>query len=166
MNPLNHKRYFCVNTNVICGAQTITHVKTFGERLLEARLEAKLTQAQLAARCGYSGQGAIGNLEKRQTTSARHVAALAKALGVNALWLEKNEGPKRNGSATPAEAIREEAALDGYALIEQGLRALVVVGKAKDAILIQAREAAEESRQYREIAMAEFTRAKVKKPGN
>ncbi len=137
--------------------RTITSVKTFGDRLREARLEAGFTQAKLAQLCGYAGQGAIGNLEKRKTTSARHVAALAKALKVNALWLEKEEGPKRNGSPI-AEAIKQEAEIDGFALIERGLNRLVIVGRRKEEILRAVHEAREEAQEYKVAVLEELAR--------
>ena len=58
-----------------------------------------------------------------------------------------------------AHAIRKEAALDPYALIEQGLAALVIVGKEKSKILGAIRDAAAESE---EMQAAILTSIKTK----
>lgn len=52
-----------------------------------------------------------------------------------------------------AHAIRKEAALDPYALIEQGLAALVIVGKAKSEIMGAIRDAAAESEEMQAAVM-------------
>ncbi|WP_316890215.1 LexA family protein [Ralstonia edaphi] len=82
--------------------------KTFGERLKEARKEAGLTQKELAVKTGIS-QPTISEAERGDYGGSAHVAALATACGVNALWLAEGRGPKhpsggnlRRGAATAA----------------------------------------------------------------
>lgn len=78
-------------------------MKTFQERLRETREERGLKQVELAERIGLSGQSAIGNMERDSKRSgSRHIAALAAALGVNALWLETGRGPKEANMQAPA----------------------------------------------------------------
>ncbi|WP_158594547.1 LexA family protein [Ralstonia pseudosolanacearum] len=67
--------------------------KTFGERLREARKDAKLTQPQLAQKAGIA-QSTISDAERGVHSGSVHVAALAAACGVSALWLAEERGPK------------------------------------------------------------------------
>jgi len=80
-----------VITNVFDFPRSITCVNTFGNRLRHARKLRKLTQAELARRCGLS-QGAIGNYEADSRRSAKEIFRIADALEVNAVWLAMGSG--------------------------------------------------------------------------
>lgn len=70
---------------------TICCVKHFSERLLHARQQRGLSQADLARLCGLS-QSAISNYENGTRRDAREILELARALNVSALWLRKGTG--------------------------------------------------------------------------
>lgn len=87
-----------VNTNVIprSGAITVvttraTSLATLAGRLRHARGLKGWTQQQLADAAGVT-QGAIGNLESQSRHQPRDLLAIASALGVSAVWLDKGEG--------------------------------------------------------------------------
>lgn len=75
-------------------SDTIPGMKDLADRLIEARTEKGLTQGELAKEAGVS-QSTIGNLESGLRSTARKLAVIAHVLGVNALWLETGNGPKR-----------------------------------------------------------------------
>lgn len=64
-----------------------------GERLKEIRIEAKLSQAQLAKLCGLA-QSTIADLERNRNSGSSKIAVIAKALGVSAIWLSDGKGNK------------------------------------------------------------------------
>ena len=66
-------------------------MKHFSERLLYARQQRGLSQADLARLCGLS-QSAISNYENGTRRDAREILELARALNVSALWLRKGTG--------------------------------------------------------------------------
>ncbi|MCC6071439.1 XRE family transcriptional regulator [Massilia sp. GCM10020059] len=72
-------------------------MNTLRERLIWARArksereEGEFTQADLAARAGVT-QGAIAHLESGRTLTSRSIAAIAVALGVDAVWLSTGKG--------------------------------------------------------------------------
>jgi SOS-response transcriptional repressor LexA len=66
---------------------------TFGNRLKQARKEAGLTQKSLAAKAGIK-QPTVSELENDQYHGSAFAAQLAAALGVSALWLADEKGPK------------------------------------------------------------------------
>src|SRR5438132_4718334 len=70
--------------------------RSLASRILEARKEAGLTQNQLAERSGI-GQSALSSLETGETIypQAGTLLRLARALGVEATWLDSGELPKR-----------------------------------------------------------------------
>jgi transcriptional regulator with XRE-family HTH domain len=77
----------------------------FKDRLKEARTEAQLTQKALGDRVGVP-QSTIAALETGEHKTARNVAQLAAVLGVEALWLESGQGPKRReGTGTPGMSV-------------------------------------------------------------
>lgn len=78
---------------------------TIATRLAAVRLEAGLSQVDLAKLAGVSA-GAIGNIEAgtRQGT-ARIVQALAAALQVNPAWLVSGTGPKKAAAPWPFSQI-------------------------------------------------------------
>lgn len=68
-------------------------METLGSRVKAARLDAKLSQEALARQVGVS-QGLIGQIESGKNQGSKHLAALARALGVSADWLETGKGPR------------------------------------------------------------------------
>ncbi|WP_113751975.1 helix-turn-helix domain-containing protein [Bordetella trematum] len=71
-------------------------MKTFSDRLRQARVLRGYTQQDLARACGLS-QSAIGSYETGQRHSSRSVRRLALALEVNLDWLEMGRGPMEYG---------------------------------------------------------------------
>ncbi|BDD90893.1 prophage repressor CI [Pandoraea sp. NE5] len=67
---------------------------TLGQRLREARKDAKLSQAELAKRVGIK-QPTLSDLENDVTKGSTAIATIAAALGVSALWLAEGRGPRR-----------------------------------------------------------------------
>lgn len=111
-----------VNTNVIGRAGVITLVKatshdlrTLAGRLRHARGLKGWTQQQLADAAGVT-QGTIGNLESQSRHRPRDLLAIASALGVSAVWLDKGEG----AMLTRYPALRGDV-IDLATLIEQRL---------------------------------------------
>jgi len=66
---------------------------TYGQRLKAARKAAGLTQKQLAKNSDTS-QTVIADLERGRTNGSTATAQIAYALGVNALWLADEIGPR------------------------------------------------------------------------
>ena len=84
---------------------------TIGDRVRQARSEAKLTQKALAARVGLT-QPTLSDLESNNSKGTASIAQIAAVLGVSALWLETGKGTKCIGeyeNTTPAdqEFVRE-----------------------------------------------------------
>lgn len=79
------------NTKVIGSSDSITDVKTFGERLRHARHLRGMTQRELALASKVS-QSAIGNYESDLRASSRSLLRLAQALDVSPAWLETGQG--------------------------------------------------------------------------
>lgn len=71
-------------------------MSTFGERLKEARLDKKLSQGALAKIVGVK-QPTIAELEGQGKGSSK-TPLLAKALGVNPIWLSEGKGNKYDSS--------------------------------------------------------------------
>lgn len=63
----------------------------YGERLKAARLYAKLTQAELAERCGVA-QPTISELETPKTNGSAYTTRFARACGVSPDWLADEIG--------------------------------------------------------------------------
>lgn len=78
---------------------------SIGARVREARKRAKLTQGQLAAKVGMK-QGSLSELETGESEKTTHVASLAAACGVDALWLETGKGLPypSDGDPTPSNS--------------------------------------------------------------
>lgn len=72
----------------------------FGNRLLQARKHAKLTQVELAKRVGMS-QGTYAELEKNGNGSS-YTPAIAEVCGVSTNWLAYNKGEMVAGNVAPA----------------------------------------------------------------
>jgi transcriptional regulator with XRE-family HTH domain len=77
---------------------------TIGDRLKEARKDAKLTQIDLAKRSGVK-QSTISDLEVGNTRGTTNIAQLASVLSVSALWLETGRGDKSPKSVQPEIAL-------------------------------------------------------------
>lgn len=66
-------------------------METFADRVRAARKAAKLNQKQLATKSGLS-QTTISDIERGRNEGSRDIFALAKALKVNAEWLQRGVG--------------------------------------------------------------------------
>ncbi|MBF0154512.1 MAG: helix-turn-helix transcriptional regulator [Magnetococcales bacterium] len=66
-------------------------VMTFGERIVTAHKQAKLTQKELADRVGIS-QTAVHKLECSRSKSSRRTMTIALTCGVDPIWLETGQG--------------------------------------------------------------------------
>lgn len=73
-----------------------------GDRVREARKEKGLSQGKLAAKVGIR-QPTLSDLENGESSSTGHIAQIAAALDVSALWLETGRGPKHIGAASNDE---------------------------------------------------------------
>lgn len=86
----------------------------YKDRIKAARKHAKLTQAALADAVGIK-QASISELETGKSQSSTYNATIAKACGVDAVWLESGRGSmlgaKTGTAPSPSEA--------DYALIPQ-----------------------------------------------
>lgn len=79
-------------------------MSTLSTRLIEAREESGMTQAQLAKAAGVKNQSTIGMIESGERKSSAYIPAIAFVLGVESLWLSEGRGPKSNnmpGSSPP-----------------------------------------------------------------
>lgn len=75
-------------------------MNTFQERLKNARKNIKMSQAILAKQSGVS-QSTIALLETGQRDGSTHIAQIAQALNVNAVWLVTGKGEM--SAQTPAQ---------------------------------------------------------------
>jgi len=73
------------------GSTRNTRCMEFKDRLKAARRHAKLNQGELAVRAGIT-QTSISDLERGKSKATAHVAKLADACGVRALWLSDGKG--------------------------------------------------------------------------
>ncbi len=71
----------------------------FGQRLKAARKYAGLTQTQLATKVGMD-QTTISDLERGKSSSSSFCASIARACGVDPLWLETGQGDMRPQEST------------------------------------------------------------------
>jgi phage repressor protein C with HTH and peptisase S24 domain len=85
-------------------------MNTLSERLKQARLEAGLSQAELAKQLG-AGQSTIASIENGRNQSSGRLVDIAQLLNVNPAWLASGQEPRRpvpaSGSAAqpdPADA--------------------------------------------------------------
>lgn len=74
----------------------------YGERLYQARLHAKMSQTELAAKAGMA-QPTLSQLEKSGQGSAK-TGTLAQLTGVRAEWLETGHGPMLDRTDVPDQA--------------------------------------------------------------
>lgn len=90
---------------------SITDVKTFGQRLRHARELRGLTQRRLAQLSKVS-QSAIGNYESGLRASSRSLLNLARTLEVNPAWLETGQPPMEAAEAPASWLLRDEPQAD------------------------------------------------------
>ncbi len=94
-----------------------------GERVRLARIAANVSQSALGRRVGMT-QAAISQLETGASSNSTILPAIAFALGVNALWLYSERGPKypiENLNAKEQLLIADyrSATVDGKKFIEK-----------------------------------------------
>ena len=70
-------------------------MKSLAERLKSSRIEAGLTQGELARRAGVPNQSIIGSLETGYRKASKYIPAIAEVLNVESLWLSEGKGSKR-----------------------------------------------------------------------
>jgi phage repressor protein C with HTH and peptisase S24 domain len=87
-------------------------ISTFGERLREARKDAKLTQKKLAEKAGIQ-QATISELENDHYQGSSFAINLAGALGVSAEWLALGRGPKHISANTENSKNYEKSGMMG-----------------------------------------------------
>lgn len=99
-----------VITNVIDQNCSITFVKTFADRLREAREQKQLSQGELAKACGVA-QGTIGNYEAqvRKDPQAVVLLRMARVLDVSADWLMEGIPPRHPAYASTTPRLGEDA---------------------------------------------------------
>lgn len=68
-------------------------METIGKRLARLRKEKGLSQAKLAELAGYSGAGAIGNIERDSRGYGASIVVIAEALGTSPEYLQTGHGP-------------------------------------------------------------------------
>ncbi|WP_153100821.1 helix-turn-helix domain-containing protein [Paraburkholderia hayleyella] len=87
---------------------------TFGERVRAKRIEAGLTQADLARDSGIS-QSTIAQIESGRNQGSKHLLALAEALHVTALWLQnggRTGGDSKSNKPLPRRSSIAEQIAD------------------------------------------------------
>lgn len=102
---------------------------TIGSRLKRERIRLGWSQAQLAKRSGV-GASTIADLETNPNRATTKLSQLAKALGVNPLWLESGKGSK-TPPADPTVQYVAASSMDELAI------QLIAKGDAEIAALIQ-----------------------------
>lgn len=137
------------------------------ERLIEARTDAKLSQADLARRAAC-GQTTIASIENGRNKSSTVLPRLAAVLGVEVLWLAEGRLPKRRRDQTapvlPEGALDPHNIKDPFERIFEALRDLVIVGRAHEEVMELIRQKAAESQEQQRAIMAHIGLAEPK-PG-
>lgn len=95
----------------------------FGQRVLDARTHAKMTQHTLAKAVGMS-QGTLAETEK-QALSSTFTAQIAWATGVSAYWLATGEGPMLQ-TATPAIDADQPADAKGPEVMRTAINIMAI----------------------------------------
>lgn len=72
-------------------SELIGTIMALGARIKIARTARKMTQQQLADAIGWE-QGAIGNVERRDSKTCSHTSEIAEALNVDFSWLSTGKG--------------------------------------------------------------------------
>lgn len=78
----------------------------YGERLKLAREYAKLTQAELAERCGAGSQVNISKLERSNADGSEFTVQYATACGVRPEWLAMEQGEMIDGLYVHDEKLK------------------------------------------------------------
>lgn len=87
-------------------------METQGERLARLRAAKGLSQAKLAEAVGFSGQGAIGNIERGTRGYGASIIDIARVLGTTPEYLRMEEPPASSVSNTsPGPDIRGKVPL-------------------------------------------------------
>lgn len=114
-----------VSTTVNVKVLTLLNMSTFRERITEAAREKGVSQSALAKHLGMSR----GNMShwfggRAIDPGAAAVSAAADFLGVSALWLSDEKGPKRPGQTGAKKVDKltaEETDLEGLAAIYKAM---------------------------------------------
>jgi transcriptional regulator with XRE-family HTH domain len=113
MPTLHHDRDKYATTNVMIFEGQITDVMTLAERMKQAREKSGLTQTELAKKVGVS-QGTIANLESGFRKQPRNLLALARALNVDADWLDGGKASYRSPELTNPPLAAEPSPLSEW----------------------------------------------------
>lgn len=111
--------------------------REFGQRLKDARLARKMTQAQLAQAIGNNRSGLTRAEQGVCSMSSYHLARAAQALGVSADYLLGLTG----GKATPQDNFRDRIALIDRQYVAGVLEYLDLSGQEIDRCMDAVREA-------------------------
>jgi SOS-response transcriptional repressor LexA len=76
-------------------------MQTFGQRLLQSRIEAGLSQSEVQAKIGIK-QGSLSALENDEVVKSTYTIDLAHLYGVDVFWLASGRG-KKNVSSSSAK---------------------------------------------------------------
>ena len=148
-----------------------------GSKLRAIREHKKWTLEHVYELSGVD-DGTLSAIEKRDSQRSKYFPVLAKAYGVTVeqlqtmeipdllLELDRSHMPRSpdDRRITKAEEFRQlmknDFDSDPYAMIEEALRLLIVVGKRKEKLIEAIREAAEEGQEYK--TLIESMKAKSK----
>ena len=114
--------------------------------LAAKRADEKIDSPTALARFLNESQQVVGNWNRRGVSRPGAIKAQS-LIGCDSHWLLTGEGdmfrqsPKESSNGF-SEMIRSEQDIDPYALINQALRRLVIVGNDKDAIIEKIRDRA------------------------
>lgn len=81
-------------------------MESIGKRLARLRKEKGLSQAKLAELAGFSGQGAIGNIERDVRGYGASILAIADALGTTPEYLQTGANPTKKSNVELGPDIR------------------------------------------------------------
>lgn len=81
-------------------------MESIGKRLARLRKEKGLSQAKLAELAGFSGQGAIGNIERDVRGYGASILAIADALGTTPEYLQTGANPTKKSNIELGPDIR------------------------------------------------------------
>lgn len=80
------------------------NMNNFGDRVRERREELKMSQGELGKNAGIS-QSTVAQIERGRNQGSKHILALARALGVDAEWLEMGKSKKEHNQAAKEAEI-------------------------------------------------------------
>jgi phage repressor protein C with HTH and peptisase S24 domain len=92
-------------------------MSTLSERLKQARLDAGLSQAELAKLLG-AGQSTIASIENGRNQSSGRLVEIAQLLRVNPTWLASGQGPRQ---AAPSSAVASRPDADPQIVVWETL---------------------------------------------